>query len=121
MNRKPDAAEPLLNTVARKLGQAAGTLVNMTQQLAEQAKDFPGTLHPVQADRDPSKGSDSVSAGKSSTRRPRAKKTKKRTTTKKTSGATRRPTSKPSRSAPGRASKRKATRQPSRKKSGRRA
>ena len=33
MARELDAQEPLLTAVARKLGQAAGTLVNMTQRL----------------------------------------------------------------------------------------
>jgi hypothetical protein len=33
MTRKRDAQEPLLNAVARKLGQAAGTLANMTHML----------------------------------------------------------------------------------------
>jgi len=33
MARKLDAQEPLLTAVARKLGQAAGTLVNVTQRL----------------------------------------------------------------------------------------
>ncbi|HEY4764748.1 MAG TPA: hypothetical protein VIH75_13805 [Candidatus Sulfotelmatobacter sp.] len=36
MTRKPDAQEPLLNTVARKLGQAAGTLANMTHLLTKE-------------------------------------------------------------------------------------
>lgn len=33
MTRKPDAQEPLLNTVARKLGRAAGTLANLTHKI----------------------------------------------------------------------------------------
>jgi len=33
MTRKLDSQEPLLNTVARKLGQAAGTLANLTHKL----------------------------------------------------------------------------------------
>jgi hypothetical protein len=33
MTRKLDSQEPLLNTVARKLGRAAGTLANMTHML----------------------------------------------------------------------------------------
>ena len=33
MTRKADSQEPLLNAVARRLGQAAGTLANMTHRL----------------------------------------------------------------------------------------
>ena len=45
MTRKPDAQEPLLNTVARKLGHAAGTLANMTHLLTkEQTTGASGTL-----------------------------------------------------------------------------
>jgi hypothetical protein len=33
MTRKLDAQEPLLNTVARKLGRAAGTLANLTHKI----------------------------------------------------------------------------------------
>jgi hypothetical protein len=33
MSRKLNSQEPLLNTVARKLGQAAGTLANLTHKL----------------------------------------------------------------------------------------
>jgi len=37
--RKRSAKEPLINTIARKVGRAAGTIANVTQELAASA-DF---------------------------------------------------------------------------------
>jgi len=36
--------EPLLNTVARKLGRAAGTLTKVTQELTENLSTFPDSV-----------------------------------------------------------------------------
>ena len=59
MTRKPDAQEPLLNTVARKLGQAAGALANMTHLLTKEQA--------TRASRAPLKsGSDEPKSSKSS-------------------------------------------------------
>lgn len=59
MTRKPDAQEPLLNTVARKLGQAAGALANMTHLLTKEQA--------TRASRAPLKsGSDAPKSSKSS-------------------------------------------------------
>jgi hypothetical protein len=44
MTRKLDAQEPLLNTVARKLGRAAGTLANLTHKITTEQ---PAASHPV--------------------------------------------------------------------------
>jgi hypothetical protein len=54
MTRKLDSQEPLLNTVARKLGQAAGTLANLTHKLtteqtaaaASQSTPKPESMNP---------------------------------------------------------------------------
>ena len=54
MTRKLDSQEPLLNTVARKLGQAAGTLANLTHKLtteqtaaaASQSTSKPESMNP---------------------------------------------------------------------------
>ena len=65
MTRKPDAQEPLLNTVARKLGQAAGTLANMTHLLTKEQA--------TRASRAPAKpGSDEPESGKSSVKKDRS-------------------------------------------------
>jgi len=58
MTRKPDAQESLLNTIARKLGQAAGRLANMTHLLTKEqaARASPASLEP---------GSDQPESGKS--------------------------------------------------------
>jgi hypothetical protein len=62
MTRKPDAQEPLLNTVARKLGHAAGTLANMTHLLTKE--------QPTGASRAPLEpGSDRPESGKSSVKK----------------------------------------------------
>src|ERR1700676_747355 len=45
MTRKLDAQEPLLNTVARKLGQAAGTLANLTHKMT--TEQTAGESHPA--------------------------------------------------------------------------
>lgn len=57
MPRKSDAQEPLLNTLARKLGQAAGTLANMPYILTtdqptrpSQPASKPESSHPKSAD-----------------------------------------------------------------------
>jgi hypothetical protein len=39
--KQPVKQEPLLNTVARKLGQAAGTLTKVTQELTENLSTLP--------------------------------------------------------------------------------
>jgi hypothetical protein len=44
MTRKLDAQEPLLNTVARKLGRAAGTLANLTHKITTEQ---PPASHPA--------------------------------------------------------------------------
>ena len=56
MARKLEAQEPLLIAAARKLGQAAGTLVNMTQMLTTEQKtpesrssSKPGSIEPAPA------------------------------------------------------------------------
>jgi hypothetical protein len=41
--KRKAAQEPLLNTVARKLGHAAGTLTKATQELTESFSAFPET------------------------------------------------------------------------------
>jgi hypothetical protein len=62
MTRKPVAQEPLLNSVARKLGQAAGTLANMTHWLTKEQA--------TRASRAPLKpGSDEPESGKSSVKK----------------------------------------------------
>jgi len=43
MTRKLDAQEPLLNTVARKLGRAAGTLANLTHKITTEQSAAPHT------------------------------------------------------------------------------
>jgi hypothetical protein len=47
MTRKPDAQEPLLTAVARTLGHAAGTLVNMAQKRTSE-QTSPGSRSPSQ-------------------------------------------------------------------------
>jgi hypothetical protein len=42
--KQPVKQEPFLNTVARKLGQAAGTLTKVTQELTENLSTFPETV-----------------------------------------------------------------------------
>jgi|HubBroStandDraft_5_1064220.scaffolds.fasta_scaffold164324_2 hypothetical protein len=42
--KRPTAQEPLLNTVARKLGHAAGTLTKVTYDLTENLSALPETL-----------------------------------------------------------------------------
>jgi len=58
MTRKPDAQESLLNTMARKLGHAAGRLANMTHLLTKEqaARASRAPLEP---------GSDQPESGKS--------------------------------------------------------
>ena len=42
--KRPVKQEPFLNTVARKLGQAAGTLTKVTQELTENLSTFPESV-----------------------------------------------------------------------------
>jgi hypothetical protein len=42
--KQPVKQEPFLNTVARKLGQAAGTLTKVTQELTENLSTFPESV-----------------------------------------------------------------------------
>lgn len=42
--KRKTTREPLLNTVARKLGHAAGTLTKATQELTENLAAFPETV-----------------------------------------------------------------------------
>lgn len=42
--KQPVKQEPFLNTVARKLGQAAGTLTKVTQELTEDLSTFPESV-----------------------------------------------------------------------------
>jgi hypothetical protein len=59
MTRQSDAQAPLLNAVARKLGQAAGTLASMTHMLRtgqptrpSQPASRPESSHPKSASKD---------------------------------------------------------------------
>jgi hypothetical protein len=42
--KQPVKQEPFLNTVARKLGQAAGTLTKVTQEVTENLSTFPESV-----------------------------------------------------------------------------
>ena len=42
--KQPVKQEPLLSTVARKLGQAASTLTKVTQELTENLSTLPGSV-----------------------------------------------------------------------------
>jgi hypothetical protein len=77
---KRRAAEPFLNTVARKLGHAAGTLTNVAQELTQNLSTLPDAVS--------TKVREAARANKP-TRRPQNKKKPRRAaTTQKAKGAT---------------------------------
>jgi len=95
MTRKRDAQEPLLNAVARKLGQAAGTLANMTHMLTtdqttkkSHSPSKSQSVNPGSADKENSP----VTAGQNRTTKQRPAKPQKRTRTSKSRTGSRRST-----------------------------
>jgi hypothetical protein len=82
MARKLDAEEPLLTAVARKLGRAAGTLVNMTQMLsAEQTTPESNSMSERESSKSepPNKKKISATVGQNRSKKQRNANPKKRT------------------------------------------